>query len=208
MLMTVLGRPGLTRKMPRLLSAAHSPPPKPPSLPERRRLHDGRRLHDRGRAPGAGSVLPPAVRGHLSTAAAAATAPGATAVVEERAALILSAASRSSLSPWVRSASSSFQSRPPAPGHPSRRPLSTASSALASPLSPPLSPPINVFTEDEEVVRDAARRWAGDVLAPVAREMDEEAEMREDIVEGLFEEGLMGMVRDAGRPGERLVAFR
>lgn len=36
-------------------------------------------------------------------------------------------------------------------------------------------PPVTTFTEDEEMVRDAARLWANDVLKPVVREMDNDS---------------------------------
>jgi hypothetical protein len=35
--------------------------------------------------------------------------------------------------------------------------------------------PVTTFTEDEEMVRDAARLWANDILKPVVREMDNDS---------------------------------
>jgi short/branched chain acyl-CoA dehydrogenase len=53
--------------------------------------------------------------------------------------------------------------------------------------------PVTMFSEDEEMVRDAARQWANDVLKPVVREMDDESKTHEHIIRGLFENGFMGM---------------
>jgi len=53
--------------------------------------------------------------------------------------------------------------------------------------------PVTQFTEDEEMVRDAARHWANEELRPLVREMDDEAKTRPEIVQGLFDHGFMGM---------------
>lgn len=53
--------------------------------------------------------------------------------------------------------------------------------------------PVTRFTEDEEMVRDAARQWANDILKPVVREMDDECQTKPEIIQGLFESGFMGM---------------
>jgi short/branched chain acyl-CoA dehydrogenase len=53
--------------------------------------------------------------------------------------------------------------------------------------------PVTTFTEDEEMVRAAARQWANDVLKPLVREMDDECKTNLDIVDGLFGNGFMGM---------------
>lgn len=45
------------------------------------------------------------------------------------------------------------------------------------------------------MAREAARQWARDVLQPVVREMDDECRTRAEIIQGLFENGFMGMVR-------------
>ena len=51
------------------------------------------------------------------------------------------------------------------------------------------------FSEDELLVRDLCRQWGDEVLRPVVRDMDEEGRTDPDIIEGLFDCGLMGMVR-------------
>lgn len=50
------------------------------------------------------------------------------------------------------------------------------------------------FTQDEEMVRDAARHWANEVLRPLVRDMDNEGKTRPEVIQGLFDHGFMGMV--------------
>ncbi|MBM3560204.1 MAG: acyl-CoA dehydrogenase, partial [Alphaproteobacteria bacterium] len=50
------------------------------------------------------------------------------------------------------------------------------------------------FTEDQIIVRDTARRFARDVLAPNAAEWDRTAEYPKDAVRGMAALGLLGMV--------------
>jgi len=53
--------------------------------------------------------------------------------------------------------------------------------------------PVSIFTEDEEMVRNMARQWAGDELKPLVRDMDNECKTRPEIIKGLFDCGFMGM---------------
>ena len=53
--------------------------------------------------------------------------------------------------------------------------------------------PVTVFTEDETLIRDAVRQWARQDLLPVVREMDDEAALKPDILQSLFDQGYMGM---------------
>lgn len=55
--------------------------------------------------------------------------------------------------------------------------------------------PITRFTEDEEMARDMVRQWTDQELRPIVREMDNEAKLRPEILESLFQCGFMGMVR-------------
>jgi len=57
--------------------------------------------------------------------------------------------------------------------------------------------PVTQFTEDEEMVRDAARHWANEELRPLVRDMDNECKTRPDVIQGLFDHGFMGMVSSA-----------
>ena len=54
--------------------------------------------------------------------------------------------------------------------------------------------PVTKFTEDEEMVRDAARTWANQELKPIVRDMDDECKTRPEVIRGLFDHGFMGMV--------------
>lgn len=54
--------------------------------------------------------------------------------------------------------------------------------------------PVTQFTEDEEMVRDAARHWANEELRPLVRDMDNEEKTRPEVIRGLFDHGFMGMV--------------
>jgi len=49
------------------------------------------------------------------------------------------------------------------------------------------------FTEEEEMLRDAVKRFATDVVGPRVREMDEKEAMAPEVIKGLFEQGLMGV---------------
>lgn len=54
--------------------------------------------------------------------------------------------------------------------------------------------PVTQFTEDEEMVRDAARHWANEELRPWVRDMDNEGKTRPELIQSLFDHGFMGMV--------------
>ncbi|KAF8516022.1 acyl-CoA oxidase [Hysterangium stoloniferum] len=49
------------------------------------------------------------------------------------------------------------------------------------------------FSEEEEMLRDAVKRFATDVVGPRVREMDEKEMMAPEVIKGLFEQGLMGV---------------
>ena len=53
--------------------------------------------------------------------------------------------------------------------------------------------PVTVFSEDETMTRDAVRQWAREELLPIVRDMDEEAALRPEVVQALFQQGFMGM---------------
>jgi alkylation response protein AidB-like acyl-CoA dehydrogenase len=57
-----------------------------------------------------------------------------------------------------------------------------------------LSRPVTIFSDDEQMVRDMAKRWAQEELKPLVRDMDNEGAIRPEIINGLFQCGLMGMV--------------
>jgi len=53
--------------------------------------------------------------------------------------------------------------------------------------------PITVFSEDEQMTRDAVRIWAKEELLPKVRAMDDAQKMDHAIVQSLFDNGFMGM---------------
>jgi short/branched chain acyl-CoA dehydrogenase len=53
--------------------------------------------------------------------------------------------------------------------------------------------PVTKFTEDEEMVRDAARTWANQEMRPYVREMDDNCKTRPELIQSLFHNGFMGM---------------
>jgi alkylation response protein AidB-like acyl-CoA dehydrogenase len=72
--------------------------------------------------------------------------------------------------------------------------LSTASSPHDGILSnEEVRYPVTLFTEDERMTQEMVRTWAREDLQPHVREMDEASELRPDILEALFANGLMGM---------------
>eukprot|EP00934_Nitzschia_sp_Nitz4_P003499 Nitzschia sp. Nitz4//scaffold134_size62860//61858//62919//NITZ4_006341-RA/size62860-processed-gene-0.41-mRNA-1//1//CDS//3329535535//3489//frame0 len=54
-------------------------------------------------------------------------------------------------------------------------------------------PPVTSFSEDEEMIRDAARSWAVSELLPIVREMDNDGKLKPEIIQSLFDQGFMGM---------------
>ena len=56
--------------------------------------------------------------------------------------------------------------------------------------------PVSALLEEEEMMREAAARFAASEVAPHVRSMDEAGVMRPEIVAGLFEHGFMGVEVD------------
>ncbi|CAJ1347752.1 unnamed protein product [Effrenium voratum] len=73
--------------------------------------------------------------------------------------------------------------------------------ASSAPRAPPLAQlrtcsqaaAVTALSEDEEMLRDSAQRFAAEVLAPKVQEMDHKAAMPKEVVDALFEQGLMGI---------------
>jgi len=53
--------------------------------------------------------------------------------------------------------------------------------------------PLFTFTEDEELLREMAGRFAAEVVAPRVKEMDAKSTMDAEVISALFENGLMGV---------------
>jgi len=56
---------------------------------------------------------------------------------------------------------------------------------------------LNVFTEEEQMLRETVQKFAQTTIAPLARKMDEEEKMDPAVIKGLFEQGLMGIEVDS-----------
>jgi alkylation response protein AidB-like acyl-CoA dehydrogenase len=54
-------------------------------------------------------------------------------------------------------------------------------------------PAATMFTEEEEMMRDAVARFAQDVVAPRVRSMDARAVMDTEVIEGMHANGLLGV---------------
>jgi len=55
------------------------------------------------------------------------------------------------------------------------------------------APPLTVLGDEEQMFRDAVRRFARERIAPHVRQMDEAAAFRKDLLREMFELGLMGI---------------
>ncbi|KAG9300091.1 hypothetical protein G9A89_018368 [Geosiphon pyriformis] len=52
---------------------------------------------------------------------------------------------------------------------------------------------LNTFTEEEELLREAVARFAQNKILPKVRKMDEEEKLDKEIIDGMFEQGFMGI---------------
>jgi len=57
----------------------------------------------------------------------------------------------------------------------------------------PVAAPLTQLNEDEQFFRDSVRRFARERLAPHVRSMDEASQFRKDLLDEMFEMGLMGI---------------
>eukprot|EP00039_Didymoeca_costata_P019815 m.339051 g.339051 ORF g.339051 m.339051 type:complete len:415 (+) comp18644_c0_seq1:225-1469(+) len=55
------------------------------------------------------------------------------------------------------------------------------------------SRPINMYSEDEIMMKELVARFSADVVAPNVKEMDRTSVMTEDVYRGLFENGIMSL---------------
>ena len=67
--------------------------------------------------------------------------------------------------------------------------------------SNPVLPSLNNFTEEEELLRETARKFSEEVVAPRVRDMDESEKMDPEIIKGLFENGVSGLCGAGGYSG-------
>lgn len=64
--------------------------------------------------------------------------------------------------------------------------------------------PLSALSEDEEMLRDSAERFAKEILAPHVQAMDQKGVMSKEIVDAMFEQGLMGIEVPAEMGGVEL----
>ena len=64
------------------------------------------------------------------------------------------------------------------------------SATAAATSSNPSLPSLYTFTEEEDMLRDTARKFSQEMVEPKVREMDEAEKMDPSIIKGLFEQGV------------------
>ncbi|ODO00215.1 hypothetical protein I350_06841 [Cryptococcus amylolentus CBS 6273] len=97
-----------------------------------------------------------------------------------------------------------FALKAPRPRTPPRLSRALATTAPRAQLTrPAIDTPASLwnFTEEEYMLRETVRRFAQDVIAPKVQEMDENELMSPDIIQGLFDNGLMGIETSADHSG-------
>ncbi|CAG7852630.1 Short/branched chain specific acyl-CoA dehydrogenase, mitochondrial Short=SBCAD; AltName: Full=2-methyl branched chain acyl-CoA dehydrogenase; Short=2-MEBCAD; AltName: Full=2-methylbutyryl-coenzyme A dehydrogenase; Short=2-methylbutyryl-CoA dehydrogenase; Flags: Precursor [Serendipita indica DSM 11827] len=71
--------------------------------------------------------------------------------------------------------------------------------STSRPLAAPTS--LHTLTEEEQMLKESVRRFAVEEVGPKVREMDENEMMDPKIIQGLFEQGLMGIETSAEHGG-------
>ncbi|KAM6183331.1 short/branched chain specific acyl-CoA dehydrogenase, mitochondrial [Erethizon dorsatum] len=59
------------------------------------------------------------------------------------------------------------------------------------------SAPLQTFTDDEIMMKSTVKKFAQEQIAPLVSTMDENSKMEESVIQGLFQQGLMGIEVDA-----------
>ncbi|KAI0041362.1 putative acyl-CoA dehydrogenase short-branched chain precursor [Auriscalpium vulgare] len=62
-------------------------------------------------------------------------------------------------------------------------------------------PSLHTFTDEEQMLRETVSKFAQDVVGPKVREMDENEQMDPSVIQGCFEQGLMGIETSADHGG-------
>ncbi|XP_034519278.1 short/branched chain specific acyl-CoA dehydrogenase, mitochondrial isoform X1 [Ailuropoda melanoleuca] len=71
---------------------------------------------------------------------------------------------------------------------------SSQSEALIGVTNPRLtSAPLQMFTEEEVMIKNTVKKFAQEQIAPLVSKMDENSKMDTSIIQGLFQQGLMGI---------------
>uniref|UniRef100_A0A3Q3X7Q8 Acyl-CoA dehydrogenase/oxidase N-terminal domain-containing protein n=1 Tax=Mola mola TaxID=94237 RepID=A0A3Q3X7Q8_MOLML len=56
--------------------------------------------------------------------------------------------------------------------------------------------PLQTYSEEENMMREAVKKYAQERIAPCVSKMDENSAMDEEVIKSLFEQGLMGIEID------------
>ncbi|XP_054975084.1 short/branched chain specific acyl-CoA dehydrogenase, mitochondrial [Sorex araneus] len=91
-----------------------------------------------------------------------------------------------------------FLTCPSSWGAPPRAPKSSQSEALLNvPASNGLlTGPLQTFTDEELLMKSTVKKFAQEQIAPLVSTMDENSKMDKSVIEGLFQQGLMGIEID------------
>nr|XP_027786085.1 short/branched chain specific acyl-CoA dehydrogenase, mitochondrial isoform X2 [Marmota flaviventris] len=57
--------------------------------------------------------------------------------------------------------------------------------------------PLQTFTDEEMMIKSAVKKFAQEEIAPLVSTMDENSKMEKSVIQGLFQQGLMGIEVDA-----------
>ncbi|XP_030190143.1 short/branched chain specific acyl-CoA dehydrogenase, mitochondrial [Lynx canadensis] len=57
----------------------------------------------------------------------------------------------------------------------------------------PSCAPLQMFTEEEMMIKNTVKKFAQEQIAPLVSTMDENSKMEESVIQGLFQQGLMGI---------------
>eukprot|EP00794_Sanderia_malayensis_P014298 gene14298-15786_t len=63
-------------------------------------------------------------------------------------------------------------------------------------LTDEIRPPLYSFTDEENMMRETVARFAEEQIKPHVQQMDRDSKMRDDVIQGLFDMGLMGLEID------------
>ncbi|KAM5271927.1 short/branched chain specific acyl-CoA dehydrogenase, mitochondrial [Ctenodactylus gundi] len=61
----------------------------------------------------------------------------------------------------------------------------------------PLAAPLQTFTDDEVMLKSVGQKFAQEQIVPLVSTMDENSKMEKSVIQGLFQQGLMGIEVDA-----------
>jgi len=56
-----------------------------------------------------------------------------------------------------------------------------------------IRPPLTLLSENEMMFRDSTQKFATEVVQPLVREMDDKSQLDPSVIQGLFDQGFMGI---------------